>query len=54
MRVVTRSEMYGLVSAVLLKEVEDIYEIRFVHPKGWQMQDSDQTQIHLLQKNLLR
>ena len=36
MRVVTRSDMDGLVSAVLLKEVEDIDEISFVHPKDVQ------------------
>ena len=36
MRVVTRSDMDGLVSAVLLKEVEDIKEISFVHPKDVQ------------------
>ena len=36
MRVVTRSDMDGLVSAVLLKEVESIDEITFVHPKDVQ------------------
>ncbi len=32
MRIVTRSDFDGLVCAVLLKEVEDIDEISFVHP----------------------
>ena len=36
MRVVTRSDMDGLVCAVLLKEVESIDEITFVHPKDVQ------------------
>ena len=36
MRVVTRSDFDGLVCAVLLKEVEDIDEISFVHPKDVQ------------------
>jgi len=36
MRVVTRGDFDGLVSSVLLSEVEDIREIRFVHPKDAQ------------------
>jgi nanoRNase/pAp phosphatase (c-di-AMP/oligoRNAs hydrolase) len=36
MRVVTRSDLDGLVCAVLLKEVENIDEISFVHPKDVQ------------------
>jgi hypothetical protein len=36
MRVVTRGDFDGLVSCVLLSVVEDIREIRFVHPKDAQ------------------
>jgi len=36
MRVVTRGDFDGLVSSVLLSVVEDIREIRFVHPKDAQ------------------
>ena len=36
MRVVTRGDFDGLASSVLLTEVEDIREIRFVHPKDAQ------------------
>ncbi|MBN1808481.1 MAG: exopolyphosphatase [Planctomycetes bacterium] len=36
MRIVTRGDFDGLVSSVLLTEVEDIREIRFVHPKDAQ------------------
>ena len=35
-RLVTRSDMDGLVSAVLLKELDLIDEIKFVHPKDMQ------------------
>ncbi len=35
-RLITRSDMDGLVSAVLLKEIEIIDEILFVHPKDMQ------------------
>ena len=35
-RIVTRSDFDGLVCAVLLKKVEDIGEIKFVHPKDVQ------------------
>ncbi len=35
-RLVTRSDMDGLVSAVLLKELEIINSIKFVHPKDMQ------------------
>lgn len=35
-RLVTRSDMDGLVSAVLLKELDMIDEIKFVHPKDMQ------------------
>lgn len=36
MRLITRGDWDGLVCAVLLKEVEDISEIRFAHPKDMQ------------------
>ncbi len=36
MRLVTRSDFDGLVCAVLLKQVEQIDEIKFVHPKDLQ------------------
>ena len=36
MRLVTRSDFDGLVCAVLLKHVEEINEIKFVHPKDLQ------------------
>jgi len=36
MRLVTRSDFDGLVCAVLLKQVEDITDIKFVHPKDLQ------------------
>lgn len=36
MRLVTRSDFDGLVCAALLKHVEDIDEIKFVHPKDLQ------------------
>lgn len=36
MRIVTRGDFDGLASSVLLTEVEDIREIRFVHPKDVQ------------------
>ncbi|HLK58941.1 MAG TPA: exopolyphosphatase, partial [Chthonomonadaceae bacterium] len=36
MRLVTRSDFDGLVCAVLLKQVEDIHAIQFVHPKDLQ------------------
>ncbi len=36
MRLVTRSDFDGLVCAVLLKQVEQIGEIKFVHPKDLQ------------------
>lgn len=36
MRLVTRSDFDGLMCAVLLKEVEDIEEITFAHPKDLQ------------------
>ena len=39
MRLVTRSDFDGLVCAVLLKQVEQIDEIKFVHPKD--LQDGD-------------
>ena len=35
-RLVTRSDFDGLVCAVLLKELELIDEIKFVHPKDMQ------------------
>ena len=35
-RIVTRSDFDGLLCAVLLKKVEDIGEIKFVHPKDVQ------------------
>ena len=35
-RLVTRSDFHGLVCAVLLKELDLIDEIRFVHPKDVQ------------------
>ena len=35
-RLVTRSDFDGLVCAVLLKELEMIDEIKFVHPKDMQ------------------
>ena len=36
MRLVTRSDFDGLVCAVLMKQVEAIHEIKFVHPKDLQ------------------
>jgi hypothetical protein len=36
MRIVTRGDFDGLASSVLLTEVEDIREVRFVHPKDAQ------------------
>ena len=36
MRLITRGDWDGLVCAVLLKEVEDIEEIKFAHPKDMQ------------------
>jgi oligoribonuclease NrnB/cAMP/cGMP phosphodiesterase (DHH superfamily) len=36
MRIVTRGDFDGLTSSVLLTEVEDIREVRFVHPKDAQ------------------
>ena len=36
MDIVTRGDFDGLVSSVLLTEVEDIRKIRFVHPKDVQ------------------
>jgi hypothetical protein len=36
MRILTRGDVDGLVSSVLLTEVEDIREIRFAHPKDVQ------------------
>ena len=39
MRLVTRSDFDGLVCAVLLKQVETLDEIKFVHPKD--LQDGD-------------
>ena len=35
-RLVTRSDMDGLVSAILLRELDMIDEIQFVHPKDVQ------------------
>ncbi len=35
-RLVTRSDFDGLVSAVLLKELDMIDDIKFVHPKDMQ------------------
>ena len=48
MRVVTRSDMDGLVCAVLLKEVESIDEIIFVHPK-----DIQDGKVEITQKDIL-
>jgi nanoRNase/pAp phosphatase (c-di-AMP/oligoRNAs hydrolase) len=48
MRVVTRSDMDGLVCAVLLKEVENIEEITFVHPK-----DVQDGKVEITQKDIL-
>jgi oligoribonuclease NrnB/cAMP/cGMP phosphodiesterase (DHH superfamily) len=36
MRLITRSDFDGLVTAILLKQVEKIDEIKFVHPKDVQ------------------
>jgi len=36
MRIVTRGDFDGLSSSVLLTEVEQVREIRFVHPKDAQ------------------
>ena len=41
MRLVTRSDFDGLVCAVLIKQVEQLDEIKFVHPKDLQDGDFD-------------
>ena len=48
MRLVTRSDFDGLICAVLLKQVETIDEIKFVHPKDLQDGKFDVTSLDIL------
>ena len=53
-RLVTRSDMDGLVCAVLLKQLNMIDEIKFVHPKDMQDGKITITQNANIEKTLTR